>query len=258
MSSEKEIVNYWLSKRGYFTITNLKIRNKDVGIIALKPSEEILHVQINCSISSAIDGANLKELINETLSNFFSEDILEVIGVYLKDFRKIKKVYVVGSIPRKRRLDIVKAFKQVEIEILEFDKILLAVILSIDKQYYKNDVLRTLQLIKYLLLKDADDLVTLLSEGEILNTNTRYEFLSSLLEKEVIKKQFKKLEPDKVIESLKYFKLKPDEFAQFIEKAILTSKTRKKFIELLLEEERVKKEYVEIKKIKEKPLTKFF
>jgi hypothetical protein len=37
MSAEKEIVNYWYNKKGFFTINNIKTtNNKDVGILALK------------------------------------------------------------------------------------------------------------------------------------------------------------------------------------------------------------------------------
>ena len=64
MSAEKDIVNFWYNKKGFFTINNLKTSsNKDVGILALKLDNDgvngVFHIQVSCSITN-----NISETIN--------------------------------------------------------------------------------------------------------------------------------------------------------------------------------------------------
>ena len=51
MSAEKEVVNFWLNRKGYFTVSNIKSGNKDVGILALKFDKDsltrIMHIEVS-------------------------------------------------------------------------------------------------------------------------------------------------------------------------------------------------------------------
>ena len=74
MSAEKEVVNFWLNRKGYFTVNNLKSGNKDIGILALKFDKgsltKVMHVEVNCSITGFTEqNYVMDKLIDETLKN---------------------------------------------------------------------------------------------------------------------------------------------------------------------------------------------
>ena len=76
MHPEKEIVNLWLNRKGFFTISNIKAaNNREVDLLAInQKKKEILHVEIVSSITS-IDTLSEKEIIErfENKSVLFSQ-----------------------------------------------------------------------------------------------------------------------------------------------------------------------------------------
>ena len=105
MSAEREIVNFWLNRRSYFTVNNLKSGNKDVGILALKFDKgvltHIMHVEVNCSISGFNEQNHaIDKIIDE---KFDDENITVAIKKYTKDMSKdveIENVVVLNSLPK--------------------------------------------------------------------------------------------------------------------------------------------------------------
>ncbi len=272
LTAEKEIVNYWLNKRGFFTIGNIKVaRNKDLGIMALKfdkeKLKELLHIEVSCSISSSItETTDLKKTIDKIAQiKFLNPSVSKAVDSYVKQFqniRKTKRILVLGALPKSRKNEIIDTFKSKNITVVEFEEIVCEVIKELDTQYYKNDVIRTLQLVKHLLLTNPKKLADLLSEqGNILNVNTRGIFLTELLNQELIKKEFTKADENQIISILKYSSLKnPERLAQLLENELLNRRTRKPFLNSLLEQEKMRKLYKETKPKEkvEKPLMDFF
>lgn len=87
MSAEKEVVDFWLNRKGYFTVNNLKSGNKDVGILALKFDKgsltHIMHVEINCSITGFSEqNYAIDKVVYE---KFDDENITIAIKKYTKD-----------------------------------------------------------------------------------------------------------------------------------------------------------------------------
>ena len=106
LSAEKEIVNFWLNKKGFFTINNIKTTNKDIGILALKFNnndiEEVRHFEIFCSITSSIQNldASVKKIIDE---KFFDNNVNKTIKKYLEQFnvKDSNKSIVLSNIKKK-------------------------------------------------------------------------------------------------------------------------------------------------------------
>lgn len=244
MSAEKEIVNFWLNKSGYFTMSNLKSgKNQDIGILAVKNTgvKEALHVEISVSLTGA-----LTEL-NEILEKFNNHAVNDAISGVLKDsfpeITETKKVLIIGSLPKSKKLTIKYTLKKNNIEIFELDSILYNVLKDIDTQYHKNNTLRTLQLVKHVLMANPEHLSQLLDvDANILNQQTRKEFARALVNKEHIIRNFPDADNTKVMDLLKYYIVKdPLKLAEILENDILNNKTRKPFMKALLEQKKFKK-----------------
>lgn len=268
MSAEKEIVNFWCNKRGYFTINNIKTsNNKDVGILAIKFNgvriEEINHIEVSCSIiGNAGETADIEEgVLNIIKDRFENRDTRAALSEYVKDFqsKNVSRYIVLGSVTRSRKKSILKCFRENYVEVLEFESIVREVFRDLDTQYYKNDILRTLQLVKYLFLSDAKNLSDLLI-ADVLSPSARKEFLDSMLDKQEIVKEFRKTNEERLASILKNSSLRnPEKLAEMIENSILNKKTRKPFITSLLGQDKIKRIVIETETKKhEIPLMNFF
>ena len=161
--------------------------------------------------------------------------------------------------PKSRKSEIMKEFNQREVEVIEFENILYDIIEQLDTQYYRNDIIRTLQLAKFLLLSEPTKLAKLLV-NDSFSSNSRKEFLSSILDKDEIVKEFKKTNVERLGSILKNSGLKPNELAEMLENNILNKRTRALFLNSLMEQEKTRKTTNKQNKIKKAnvPLGKFF
>ena len=261
MSAEKEVVDFWLNRKGYFTVNNLKSGNKDIGILALKFDKgsltKVMHIEINCSISGFNEQSYaIDKLIND---KFDDKSIIIAIKKYTKDMSKdidTENVVVLNSLPKDNE-GITKKFGKSDITIVEFEGILSEVMKELKTEYFKNDVIRTMQITKFLLManpkKFVDVLYNTLSQAKIR------EFLAELLSRDEIIKEFKKTNEERLALILKQATIKPEKLAEMLEKDVLNRKTRKPFIASLMEQKKIGKVYKkELKSRKETPLRKFF
>ncbi len=269
MSAEKEIVNYWYNKKGLFTINNIKTNNnKDAGILALKFDKdkvnEVFHIEVSCSITNNIsETTNLEKSISKIVEEKFEDkSIADTINNHIKQFsmqkNKIKKIMIIGALPKSRKGEIVRKFNEKEVEVIEFENILFDVMEMLDTQYYRNGIIRTLQLTKFLLLNEPTKMAKLLVNNNF-TSSSRKEFLSSILAKDEIIKEFRKTNVERLAAILKNSGLKASELAEMLENNVLNKKTRKMFLTSLMEQENIRK-LVKPKKIRklETPLEKFF
>ena len=270
MSAEKEIVNYWYNKKGIFTVNNIKTSsNRDCGILALKFDKdkvsEVLHVDVSCSITNNIfETANLGKSIGKIIEDKFnSKDIQSAIGNYIRNFsltgQNIRKVLVLGAVPKSRKSEIIMKFNESNVEVAEFENIIYDVLKKLDTQYYKNDIIRTLQLVKYLLLSEPSKAAKLLVNGAFTPTS-RKEFLTSILDSDEILKEFKKTNVERLAAIVRNVGLKPDELAKMLEHNVLNRRTRKSFMDSLNEQEKIRKVVGKIikKRKTEASLERFF
>lgn len=268
MSAEKEIVNYWYNKKGFFTINNIKTRsNKDAGLLALKFDEDgvdnVFHIEVSCSITNNIgETANLGKSISKLVDEKFEDEgIVNTIKAHLNQFsvqkQKIKRILVLGAFPKSRRTEIINKLSEKEVEAVEFENILHDVFEQLDTQYYKNDIIRTLQLTKFLFLSEPTKLAKMLVNNNF-SSNSRKEFLSNILDNEGIVKEFRKTNAERLAAIVKSSGLKPNELAHMLEHSILNKRTRKPFFDSLAEQEKIRKVVHKIIKKKETELNEFF
>ena len=268
MSAEKEIVNYWCNKKGFFTINNIKTsNNKDAGILALKfesdKADEMLHIEVSCSITNNItETADLGKSVGKIVSERFedksvSEAISGNIRQFSADKRNLRKIIVLGAVPKSRRNDIIKKFSESGVGVMMFENVLYDVFEQLDTSYYKNDIIRTLQLTKFLLLSEPSKLAKLLVNN---TSSSRKEFLSSILDNEEIVKEFKKTNVERLSVILKNSSVKPAELVAMLDSNVLNKKTRKIFLNSLMEQENTRKIASKQNKIRKMnvPLKKFF
>ena len=208
ISAEKDIVNYWYNKKGLFTVNNLKTSgNRDAGILALKFDKdkvnEVFHVQVSCSITNNIsDTTNLEKSITRIIDEkFWDKSISETINNSIKQFslqkERIKKIMVIGAIPKSRKNEIIRKFNEKEVEVIEFENILYDVMEKLDTQYYKNDIIRTLQLTKFLLLNEPTKMAKMLV-NDAFTSASRKEFLSTILGRDEIVREFRKTNAERL------------------------------------------------------------
>lgn len=261
MSAEKEIVNFWLNRKGFFTINNLKSRNKDIGLLALRFDKQslkrIIHVEVNCSITGFSDQNNIFEKI--IFEKFEDKNILNSISKYTKNISsdiKIENVIVLNSLP-KAKDEIIGKLKKSNVVLFEFEDILADVMKELKTEYFKDDVIRTLQIMKFLLISNPKKFVGVLYDN--LSQAKMREFLSEILDRDDIIKEFKKTNEERLAIILKQAMIKPEKLAEMLENSVLNRKTRKPFISSLMEQEKIGKEYRKRLKVKkELTLNKFF
>jgi len=261
LSAEKEIVNFWLNRKGYFTVNNLKSGNRDIGILALKFDKgtltHIMHIEINCSISGFSEqNYSIERLVNE---KFDDKNITKAIKAYTKDMSKdvgVEDVVVLNSLP-KNKDEITKNLGKNGIIIMELEDILSDVMTELKTEYFKNDVIRTMQISKFLLIQNPKRFVDVLYNS--LSQPKLREFIAELLSRDNIVKEFRKTNEERLALILKESMIKPEKLAEILENDVLNRKTRKPFVESLIGQKRIGKIYKEeIESKKEKPLSKFF
>ena len=261
MSAEKEVVNFWLNRKGYFTVNNLKSGNKDIGILALKFDKgalaNIMHVEVICSITGFNEQNNIIDgVINE---KFNDNNIIIAIKKYTKDMNEdieTENIVVLNSLPKDRN-EITKKLEKSGIIMFEFEDILSDVMKELKTEYFKNEVIRTMQITKFLLMQNPKKFVDVLYGA--LSPAKRREFLAELLSRDEVIKEFRKTNEERLALILKQSMIKPEKLAEMLEKDVLNRRTRKPFIASLMEQEkigRVYKKEMEVKK--EKPLSRYF
>lgn len=261
MSAEKEIVNFWLNRKGYFTVNNLKSGNKDIGILALKFDKgtltHIMHVEVNCSITGFSEQNNaIYGLIGD---KFDDKNITAAIKKYTKEMSKdveIENVAVLNSLPKDKD-GIIRRLEKNGIILVEFEDILSDVMKELKTEYFKNDVIRTMQITKFLLMSNPKKFVDVLYDT--LSQGKRKEFLAELLNRDDVIREFRQTNEERLALILKESAIKPEKLAEILEKDVLNRRTRKPFITSLMEQKRLGKIYKkELEVKKEKPLSKFF
>ena len=270
MSAEKDIVNFWYNKKGLFTINNIKTSsNRDAGILALKFDNdrvnEVFHVEVSCSLTNNIaDTKDLSKSISGIVEDKFEDKpVSDAISSHIRQFSipkaKIKKIMIIGSVPKSRKGEIIRKFNEKEVEVIEFENILYDVLEKLDTQYYKNDIIRTLQLAKFLLLSEPSKMAKMLA-NDSFTSNSRKEFLSNILGNDDIIRDFRKTNVERLAAILKSSGLKAPELAEMLENNVLNKKTRKTFLNSLMEQEATRKVASKQKRVKKVnvPLGKFF
>jgi len=235
LNPEKAIVNLWLNKRGFFVVNDINAGNRVIDLLAIrqKGGIDIRHIELVCSVTpGVIAGQEKKDLMRK----FDDANVVRKVKSKIRDH--------LGEDADYRKLLVTTAAVDLKgVEVLRFDDVLLDVVTGLDTQYYKNSVVRTMQLIKYLLIARPSSLSVLLGETDIhkpMSHAGRKKFLTDMLLQDFSKKIFRKPSTEKVlIELLRESSLKqPERLAEALN-GILTKRTSSRFLNLLLRQKNV-------------------
>ena len=139
----------------------------------------------------------------------------------------------------------------------EFEDILSDTMKELKTEYFKDDVIRSLQIVKFLLISNPKKIVEVLCDN--LSKQKMKEFLAELLNRDEIIKEFRGVNEGKISLILKSAMIKPEKLAEMLEKDVLNRRTRKSFVDSLIEQKKVGVLYKrKLERKQETPLDKFF
>lgn len=251
MSAERDIVNHWLNFRGFYVINNIRVDGtRDIDMLALKLSGRVMthavHLEIYCSVTGSCkdsEGAQLERVVQ---AKFFDKKIEarvnDELGAFSIAGAALSRVLVVGSLPSSKKGRIIGSFSKKGIDIVQMEDILMSVVSTIDTHYHKDPALRTIQLIKHLLLSNPSKLAYIISNKEgTLNYKSRQRLFDELLALEFVKKGISNKDESELVSVLKSSKVRdPEKLAELLERDILNSRTKKPFMARLLNENKAK------------------
>ena len=238
MSPEKDIVNLWLNRQGFFTVSDINANNRVVDIIAIRQKGQptVQHVELHCSVSSPAAVVSDKEKA-DLLRKFNDANVMaaveRTIKTYLGHDAEYEKVLVTTS-----------PVSLPGITVLRFQEVLREVVSQLDRQNYRSPIIRALQLFKFVLLANPASIASLVTKGgsnKHLSYHNKEQLLKELLQQEAALKLFgKKGNEQLIIDILKNSSLKqPERLAAALE-TILTKRTATRFLNVLLQQKDVK------------------
>ncbi len=257
MTAEKEIIRKWLNRKGYAVFSDINAGHRVIDLIAIRGSE-VIHVETMCSTSSV-------EVKPKEIERKFTGTAREVNRMIkqhaggTKDYQK----WLVMNRPA-------MPFKGPKgIRIVRFEEVLLEVMDELDRQNYRDPVIRGLQLVKFLLMSDGESLAKLLiSDGKnkVQSAPSRDQFIKEYMSNSESIKSLSKYDAI-LIAALAHSRLSmPEKLAKVLITDILGTRGRYKFMRELLNDKRMrdnlertlsKRELKEIIERKETTLDKF-
>lgn len=272
MNPDKELVNFWLHKNNFFTISSIKAgQNKEINLLALKIKnglvDKVQQIEIVCSISNipnlTLDKSNVEKSIRNFINKkfddkFIKKKVKEIIKEFGGNVNEYEKIIILGRMSKVNKDKTISLLEGNGIKVIKYEDVLYDVLNLLDKQDY-NEIIRTTQLLKYLLFAHPENLAKLIDKGDALNQNTREEFVKELIKQEEIKRVLNKPENEALlIDLLKNSSLKkPEKLAELVSKNMLTSRTRQRFLDEFLKQLDIHLVEKEIKDKKQKALGDF-
>lgn len=237
MSPEREIVNLWLNRNGFFTVSGLNAGSRVVDFVALRHKRgfDVSHVQVSCSISSSVA---LERELGE-LAKAFGD-----VGVVSAVERCIE-----GCIGRKVPYErvLVTNLQNVAVpgvRVVRFEDVFFDVLRDLDRQRYKSQTIRAFQLVKFILLSDPQKLSALLardSSYKAMTSPAKEELLRELLSQDSAKRLFRRQSSEQIlVELLRVSSLRnPERLAAALEE-MLTKRTGSRLLGLLMRRQGVR------------------
>ncbi len=238
MSPEKDIVNLWLNKQGFFTVSEINANNRVVDIVAIRHKGQpvVHHVEIHCSVSSPAAVVSERE----------KADLL----------RKFNDANVVAAVQRTIRSCLGRDFEYEKvlvttspvalsgISVVRFQEVLKDVIGQLDRQNYRSPIVRALQLVKFVLMASPASITALVGKDDSnrpMTYHNKERLLKELLQQDAALRLFAKKENEQIIVGIlkKSTLRQPERLASALEN-ILTKRTATRFLNVLLQQKEVK------------------
>jgi len=237
LNPEKKVVDFWLNQKGFFTIKNINVaENKEIDFIAIKFGDEgirkIIHYEVYCSISSPPNLAELKKRFEDKL-------VVKKINGIIEKFIGKKMGYLKHLV-----LSNASAKEFADIKIERFEDIFVGFMLGLGRYNYRNDVIRTSQLVKYLLMANPRGMAAIINDSgrnRVMSAPVREGFLNRLTQSDEVRRLIAKQDNiDVLFKILKRSKISAENLAKKLDEEVLTARTRKSFIEALMKQKGIK------------------
>ena len=234
MGPEKEIVQLWLNGNGFFTITDINAGNRVIGMIAIKQGAEprIAHVEVACGVSGSFSTGK-DDLLNRFNNASVVKKVSQTIKAHTGKDRKYEKLLITTMPVR---------LKGVRVE--GFDRAMFEFVNRLDRQYYANNVMRTLQLAKFSLLSNPGYAVGLIGntgERKALTHQSRGQFMERLFEQDFAKKFFSKKSSEGLLTGLlKDSTLRNPERLARVMDGMFTGRKAERFLNAFLRQKGIK------------------
>ncbi len=254
MSPEREIVNLWLNKKGFLTISGINAGSRVIDFIAVRSKSEpkVMHVEVTCSISANIlfekDRRELDKLFNDrNVVKAVEDSISACLG----------KAYPYENV-------LVTNFQNLNlsnVSVVKFEDILFDIVKDMDKQKYRSQTVRTIQLIKYLLISNPSRMSDLLNQQtnyKSMTASSKEALLKELLSQDLARKVFSKQSNEQLlVDIIRASSLRnPERLANALEE-VLTKRSGSQLLNLLMQKKGIQtaiKEELE----KDQKLEQFF
>ncbi len=233
MSPEREIVNLWLNKKGFLTISGINAGSRVIDFIAVKNRKEeskVMHVEVSCSISANIlfekDRKELDKLFNDrNVVKAVEESIEKCLG---RD-HPYENVLVTNF----------QNLNLSNVNVVKFEDILFDIVKDMDKQKYRSQTVRTIQLVKYILMSNGSRMSELLSQQTLHRPMTFAEkeaLVKELLSQDLGRKVFSKQSNEQLlVDILRASSLKsPERLVNALEE-VLTKRSGSQLLNLLMQ-----------------------
>ncbi|MBI2133789.1 hypothetical protein HYU11_03860 [Candidatus Woesearchaeota archaeon] len=231
MSPEREIVNLWLNRKGFLTISGLNAGSRVIDFIAVKNKKDatVMHVEVSCSISASIlfekDRKELYRMFNDSnVVNAVNEAIRGSLGTD-HDYENILVTnYQNLNIPN--------------VNVVKFEDILFEIVKDMDKQKYRSQTIRTIQLIKYLLMSNPSRMAGLFNQEtshKAMTHSAKESLVKDLLRQELGRKVFSKQSNEQLlVEIIRASSLRnPERLANALEE-VLTKRSGNHLLNILI------------------------
>lgn len=237
MSPEKDIVNLWLNKQGFFTVSEINANNRVIDIVAIRHRGQpvVHHVELHCSVSPAavVSDREKADLLRKFNDSNVVEAVQEAIRSCLgRDFEYEKVLVTTSSVALPG------------ISVVRFQEVLKDVVGQLDRQNYRSPIVRALQLVKFVLMASPATITALVAKDDSnksLTYQNKERLLKELLQQDAALRLFAKKENEQlIIGILKSSTLRqPERLAAALE-TILTKRTATRFLNVLLQQKEVK------------------
>ncbi len=227
MNPEHQIVNLWLNNQGFFTVNDINAGKRVIDIIAVKQEKEprIQHIEVNCSVAGNMATAKEQE---ELLKRFNSPEVVKAVN---KNIREL----LGKSVDYEKVL--VTTYNNINIQgvnILTFDKILASFVSGLDTQNYRSSVIRSMQLMKYLLMSNPASMIDVfgkIGKSKVITQSEREKLITGLLKQESTKKVFEKKKNEEALIGL--LVSSPLKNPERLAKALMENMTNRSYNKLL-------------------------
>jgi hypothetical protein len=240
LSPEKDIVNLWLNRQGFFTVSDINANNRVVDIIAIRQKGEpvVRHVELHCSVSSPTSIVSDREKA-DLLRKFNDANVVAAVENTIKSYLGHESDY-------EKVLVTTSHVNLSGITVIRFQEVIKDAVAQLDRQNYRSPTMRTLQLFKFVLMANPASIAMLMGREEAdknkpLTFQNKEQLLKQLLQQDAAVKLFGKKENEQMIVNLlKNSTLKqPERLAKALE-SILTKRTATRFLNVLLQQKEIK------------------